>query len=175
MDAGHVILGRSWLFDMDVTLWEKSNTCTFNYKGQRIKLIPSQLKSKQEEKKSVDTRKEKNLNLISPKEIEKKVISEVQIIILVAREVAENLMRRFFLKWPSYHRFCWCVSQRPPGSMSLMRKIQHAIDLVSGTTLPNLLHYRTRWNMPNYKGKLKSCWAEGSYARVWSLARFPHC
>ena len=71
MDAGHVILGRPWLFDMDVTLWEKSNICTFNYEGQRIKLIPSQRRSKQE-KKPVDTRKEKNFNLISPKEIEKK-------------------------------------------------------------------------------------------------------
>jgi len=71
MNAGHVILGWPWLFDMDVILWGKSNTCTFNYGGQRIKLIPSQPRSKQEEKKPVDTRKEKNLNLISPKEIEK--------------------------------------------------------------------------------------------------------
>ena len=46
IDAGHVILGRPWLFYMDVTLWEKSNTCTFNHEGQQIKLIPSQPKSK---------------------------------------------------------------------------------------------------------------------------------
>jgi len=90
MDAGHVILGRLWLFDMDVTLWGKSNICNFNYEGQRIKLIPRQPKFKQEEKKSVDTRKEKNLNLISPKEIEKEVISGAQIIVLVAREVAKE-------------------------------------------------------------------------------------
>jgi len=37
----------------------------------------------------VDTKKE-NLNLISPKEIEKEVISEAQIIILVAREVVKE-------------------------------------------------------------------------------------
>ena len=89
MDACHVILGRPWLFDMDVTLWEKCNTCTFNHEGQQIKLIPSQPKSKQKEKRSVDTKKE-NLNLISPKEIEKEVISEAQIIILVAREVVKE-------------------------------------------------------------------------------------
>jgi len=83
IDAGHVILGRSWLFDMNVTLWVKSNTCTFNHEGQRIKLIPSQPKSKQSEK-SAGTRKEKNFNLISPKEIEKEVINETQIIVLVA-------------------------------------------------------------------------------------------
>jgi len=84
IDAGHVILGPSWLFDMDVTLWGKSNICTFNYEGQRIKLISSQPKSKQEEKKSVDTRKEKNLDLIDLKEIEKEVSSGAQIIVLVA-------------------------------------------------------------------------------------------
>ena len=42
---GHVILRRPWLFDLDVTLREKSNTCTFTYEGQRIKLIPSQPKT----------------------------------------------------------------------------------------------------------------------------------
>ena len=90
MDTGHVILGRPWLFDMDVTLWGKSNICTFNYEGQRIKLISSQPKSKKEEKRSVDIRKEKNFNLISPKEIEKEVINGVQIIVLVAWEVAKE-------------------------------------------------------------------------------------
>jgi len=90
MDAGHEILGRSWLFDIDVTLWEKSNTYTFNYKGQWIKLIPSQPKFKQSEKKSIETWKEKNLSLINPKEITKEVINGTQIIILIAREVAKE-------------------------------------------------------------------------------------
>jgi len=74
---------------MDVTLWGKSNACTFNYEGQQIKLIPSQPRSKQE-KKPVDTRKEKNLNLICPKEIKKEVISGAQVTVLVAREVAKE-------------------------------------------------------------------------------------
>ena len=94
IDAGHVILSRPWLFDMDATLWGKSNTCTFNYEGQRIKLIPSQPRSKQE-KKPVDTRKEKNLNLINPKEIEQEVISGAQVIVLVAREVAKESHEMF--------------------------------------------------------------------------------
>jgi len=72
MNVGHVILDMPWLFDIDVTLWRKSNICTFNYEGQQIRLIPSQPRSKQDEKKSVETRKKKNLNLISPKKIEKK-------------------------------------------------------------------------------------------------------
>ena len=38
----------------------------------------------------MDTRKEKKLNLISPKEIEKEVISWTQIIVLVAQEVEKE-------------------------------------------------------------------------------------
>jgi len=51
---------------------------------EQIKLIPSQPKSKHGEKKSTETRKENNLSLISPKEIENEVINGTQIIILVA-------------------------------------------------------------------------------------------
>jgi len=74
---------------MDVTLWGKSKTCIFNFEEQRIKPILSQPISKQK-KKPVDTRKEKNLNLINPKEIEKEVIRRAQVIVLVAREVAKE-------------------------------------------------------------------------------------
>ena len=38
----------------------------------------------------MDTRKEKNLNLISPKKIEREVISGAQIFVLVAREVVKE-------------------------------------------------------------------------------------
>jgi len=66
MDVCHVILGRPWLFDMDVTLCGKSNIWTFNREGQQIKLISSQPKFKQDKKKSVDTRKEKKLQFNQP-------------------------------------------------------------------------------------------------------------
>jgi len=47
---GHVILGKPWLFDLDVTLRGKSNTCIFNHSGQKIKLILSQPKTGRTEK-----------------------------------------------------------------------------------------------------------------------------
>ena len=40
MDAGSIILGRQWLYDLDVTLYERSNSCTFVYKGQKIRINP---------------------------------------------------------------------------------------------------------------------------------------
>jgi len=73
-NMGHVILGRPWLFDLNVTLREKSNTCTFTREGQRIKLISSQPKTGIEEKKPVAPQGQKRLNLISPKESKKEVV-----------------------------------------------------------------------------------------------------
>ena len=36
MNVDHVILGRPWLFDLDVTLWRRSNTCTFTMRDKRL-------------------------------------------------------------------------------------------------------------------------------------------
>jgi len=151
MNAGHVILGRPWLFDMDVTLWRKSNICTFNHEGQLIKLIPSQPKSKQSEKKSVETKKEKNLNLISPKEIKREAINGKQILVLVAREVAKESNKMILpAVAPIITDFTDVFPKDLPDQLPPMRNIQHAIDLVTGATLPTW-HTTgwTRWNMPN--------------------------
>ena len=56
---GHVILIRPWLFDLDVTLRVKSNTCVFSHEGQKIKLIPSQSKTERAKKKPVALQREK--------------------------------------------------------------------------------------------------------------------
>lgn len=38
-DVGHIILGQPWLFDINVTLYGRTNTCVFEFKGKKIKLI----------------------------------------------------------------------------------------------------------------------------------------
>ncbi|MGV8000491.1 hypothetical protein PJP08_29235, partial [Mycobacterium kansasii] len=56
MDVGHVILGRPWLFDNDVTIFGHSNACTFMYNGKKMKpnLMPPEntLGKKKDEKAS---------------------------------------------------------------------------------------------------------------------------
>jgi hypothetical protein len=39
MDVGHVILGRPWLYDLDVTIFGRSNSCSFTFQGKKIQLI----------------------------------------------------------------------------------------------------------------------------------------
>ncbi|GFS34711.1 bifunctional inhibitor/lipid-transfer protein/seed storage 2S albumin superfamily protein [Actinidia rufa] len=72
MDIGHIILGRPWLFDMDVTIYGRSNSCSFLFENKRIKLNPLQPKPASKQKKENPTNG-KDLNIISPKEFERKI------------------------------------------------------------------------------------------------------
>ena len=46
MDAAHILLGRPWLYDLDVTSFGKSNTNTFLFNGKKIvlTLLPTRFK-----------------------------------------------------------------------------------------------------------------------------------
>ena len=51
MDVGHIILGRLWLFDLDVTIYGRTNHYSFVHNGKKVKLIPNQPKPLTPEKK----------------------------------------------------------------------------------------------------------------------------
>lgn len=40
MELGHIILGRPWIYDLDVTNYERANICIFNFEGRTVKLHP---------------------------------------------------------------------------------------------------------------------------------------
>lgn len=33
MNVGHILLGRPWLFDLDVTIYGHSKSCSFKFQG----------------------------------------------------------------------------------------------------------------------------------------------
>ncbi|GFY90942.1 hypothetical protein Acr_07g0011380 [Actinidia rufa] len=72
MDVGHIILGRPCLFGMDVTIYGRSNSCSFLFENKRIKLNPLQPKPASKQKKENPTNG-KDLNIISPKEFEREI------------------------------------------------------------------------------------------------------
>ena len=83
--------------------------------------------------------KRKITSLISPKKIEKEVINDTQIIIVVAREVAKESQETIPPALTSIiTKFVDVFPKDLPDQLPLMRDIQHAIDLVSRATLPNL-------------------------------------
>ena len=44
MDIAHVLLGRPWLYDLNVTNFDKDNIYSFKYKGKNIILRPAKPK-----------------------------------------------------------------------------------------------------------------------------------
>ena len=86
MDVGHIILGRPWLYDLDVTLHERFNSCSFLFEGKKIVLNPLKPKPIDMSKKT-EAPKAKVLNIISLKAFERVAIQESIVFVLVAREL----------------------------------------------------------------------------------------
>jgi len=88
MDAGHIILGRSWLYDRDVTIYGCPNSCSFVHEGKKIKLAllrPTQ--PTPETKQTEASSSKKTLTLISPKLMDKEIAKKSIVVLLVAREI----------------------------------------------------------------------------------------
>ena len=86
MDVGHIILGRPWLYDLDVTLHGRSNSCSFMFEGKKIMLNPLKPKPINMSKKT-EAPNAKDLNIISPRAFEREAVQESIVFFLVAREL----------------------------------------------------------------------------------------
>ena len=71
MDIGQIILGRSWLYDNDVTIHGRSNMCRFEHEGKKIKLTPYRPIVKKSKLNA--PKKSKGANLISATELEQEL------------------------------------------------------------------------------------------------------
>ena len=142
MDVGHIILGRPWLYDLDVTLHGRSNSCSFMFEGKKIVLNPLKPKPIDMSKKT-EAPKAKGMNIISPKAFERVAVQEFIMFVLVARELhgetREEQPKEVKLV---LQEFKDVFLEELPDHLLPMHDIQHAIDFVPGATLPNLPHYR---------------------------------
>ena len=83
-DVGSIILGRPWLFDVDVTIYGKSNTCVFLHEGKRYRIQPTGPKNHTtSDQKVVD---DKSVHILSAKGFENKTKDLSQVFALVAKE-----------------------------------------------------------------------------------------
>ena len=71
MDVAHVLLGRPWLYDLNVTNFGKDNIYSFKYKGKNIILRPTKPKGCNG-KRDISKLLEQNLHILKYKKFERK-------------------------------------------------------------------------------------------------------
>ena len=139
MDACHILLGRSWRYDVDATYKGRDNTFVFWWFDKKIVLMP---RSQSSENNSV-TNKDKSLfTNIMGLDFFKQVKEPNFVVALVVKDQFEatidiptkvqEVLADFPYLYPNE-----LLNELPP-----MQNIQHHIDLVPRASLPNLPHYR---------------------------------
>ena len=89
MDVAHVILGRPWLYDLNVTNFAKDNTYSFKYKGKNI--ILRHVKPKYYNgKRDISKLHEQNLHILKYKKFERDGIESGMCLTLVTKEVPSD-------------------------------------------------------------------------------------
>ncbi|XP_020691225.2 uncharacterized protein LOC110105887 [Dendrobium catenatum] len=142
MDVCHLILGRPWQFDVGAIYDGRANTYTLEWKGKRLRLLPHS--------STVDSKKESArpaLHVVTGNGLLASCKENAPLFALIIRESAPdhnssydkameqeligNLLKQF------QDVLTDAVTTLPP-----LHSLQHQIDFVPGSTLPNLPHHR---------------------------------
>jgi len=90
MDVGHIILGKLWLHDLDVTVLGCSNSCLFVHNGKKVKLATIWPTPLPETKWTDASSNKKALSLISAKALDTKIAKGSMIVVLIVREIIDD-------------------------------------------------------------------------------------
>ncbi|KAL3504168.1 hypothetical protein ACH5RR_034009 [Cinchona calisaya] len=144
-----------WLYDRDVKHNGKANTYSFKFNDKHIVLKPlstetmkyQEPKSAKEEdskpKKVIE--KKKALQILSKKPLERESEEQGVVFALVSKEVKFSAITGFEVVPPKVKKLSDFFDIAPedlPNELPPMRDVQHAIDFIPGSQLPNLLSYR---------------------------------
>ncbi|PRQ42827.1 putative nucleotidyltransferase, Ribonuclease H [Rosa chinensis] len=141
MDACHILFGRPWQYDVDVTYKGRDNVMLFMWNNHKIAMAHVCQFEKS------DVKKGESFLTLSSSELEmerafkeSEVFCPVVIKGLLSAEKEEVVIPKEVQDMLG--DFEELISDELPNELPPMRDIQHQIDLVPGASLPNLPHYR---------------------------------
>ena len=136
MDVCHLLLGRPWQYDRKVIYDGFKNTYTFRKDRHKIVLTPLKPAI------APATKPAEQNSLLSKSELEKEIRAGSDVMALVAIEETESEKEIPKEVEPILAEFVDVVPEEIPHGLPHMRDIQHQIDLVLGSVLPNKPAYR---------------------------------
>ena len=144
MGVGSVLLGRPWLYDRDVAHLGRTNHCTFFFEGCKqvwqpyVSLfleIPTTT-----EIPDTPLQVPQFLGVVSARKFLKDMAEDAPVWAIQVRTKIPSSISDDFLEF--LQDFAAVFPTESPDVLPPDRSIQHFIDFVPGSTLPNLPHYR---------------------------------
>ncbi|KAK0601962.1 hypothetical protein LWI29_029106 [Acer saccharum] len=138
MNDGHILLGRPWLYDHDVTTKGQENICIFEHLRKQITLKPQPPLVKAEARSPADTsplqRMERGLHIVGFREFKKNLKERDKPYILAVREKsrkdAANLNTLPRAVRPLIAEYSDVFTADLPKELPPLHDIQHAIDFI---------------------------------------------
>ncbi|XP_074288671.1 uncharacterized protein LOC141613825 [Silene latifolia] len=142
MDACHLLLGRPWEFDRNTTHQGKENVYVFKHNGKRVTLTP--LPPNQRGYGSPNMPEEVNgVLFLSEAAMVKELRQEQPVLFLLSRENNTEWNKDVPAEvQPLIKKYKEVFPTELPSGLPPLRGIEHHIDLVPGSVLPNRPAYR---------------------------------
>ncbi|RDY00742.1 hypothetical protein CR513_16034, partial [Mucuna pruriens] len=155
MHVGHLLLGCSWKFDRKITHDRYKNRYTFTMNkctiiltppkpveayadqiriGRDYKLREEQLSIQQKERKDNEEKNKKISAFVKKKEVKSALLAKDKLLVLMYNEFHSSL---------SCEEFTYVFQEEVPHGLPPLRDIEHQIDLIPGSPIPNRPTYRT--------------------------------
>eukprot|EP00268_Persea_americana_P065958 TRINITY_DN8890_c0_g2_i2.p3 TRINITY_DN8890_c0_g2~~TRINITY_DN8890_c0_g2_i2.p3 ORF type:complete len:362 (-),score=78.59 TRINITY_DN8890_c0_g2_i2:4238-5323(-) len=136
MDVCHILLGRPWQYDRHVTHDGRKNTYTFRMGKVDIVLLPCK-----EERVRKTVTKEGSNNFLALSKFMKESKESGVVYMLVAKEKEQSFEVPYEVE-AILEEFKDVIPNELPSGLPPLRDIQHQLDLIPGSSLPNKAHYR---------------------------------
>ncbi|XP_059436596.1 uncharacterized protein LOC132169599 [Corylus avellana] len=134
MDACHLLLGRPWQYDRNAHHDGRKNTYSFLVDNVKLTLLPN-LGDKPKPSKGAGQ------NVLAKREFIKEMCDSNQVYVLVGKECTPTEEEVSEAIKGLVEEFSDVFPEELPKELPPLRDIQHQIDLVPGSNLPNRPHY----------------------------------